>query len=176
MQDSKVWEMLLLHLSGKETEKDKEHFSKWLNQKADNHKLFHQVKAVWDGQIPEVAPAQELVSVNFLGRFTLQKMKTIIFKQALGRFIAFTIGMWVTTLFSHRVLERRGLHNLFGLAGRKQVVVNSIPEWLQTGIAILIGFIVLEFLSHLFETKKHLILWAYLHKTYGKMRVSKQGV
>jgi hypothetical protein len=176
MQDFKVWEMLSMHLMGKETEKEKVHFSNWLNQSEENKKLFHQVKAVWDGETGLEAPVIEVVSLSFLGRFTLQKMKTIIFKQALGRFTAFAIGMWVTTLFSHHVLERRSLTNLFGLAGRKQVVVNSIPEWLQRGIAILIGFLVLEYINHLFEKKKHLILWTYLHKTYGKMRIPKQRV
>jgi hypothetical protein len=176
MQDSKVWEMLSVHLMGKETEKEKVHFSNWLNQNEENKKLFYQVKAVWDGQTSLEAPVLEVVSASFLGRFTLQKMKAIIFKQALGRFTAFAIGMWVTTLFSHNVLEKRSLTNFFGLAGRKQVVVNSIPEWLQTSIAILIGFLVLEYINHLFETKKHLILWTYLHKTYGKMRISKQRV
>ena len=71
-------------------------------------------------------------------------------------------------MFSHYILERRGLQNLFGLAGRKKVAVHLIPEWIQGVIAILIGFIALELINHFFQTKKHLIAWNYIKKKIAK--------
>ena len=76
--------------------------------------------------------------------------------------------MWVTSMFSQYVLERRGLQNLFGLAGRKKVAVHLIPEWMQTGIAILVGFIALEFINHFFQTKKHIVVYEYFKRTLSK--------
>ena len=100
-------------------------------------------------------------------------MKDFILKQALGNLVGFIVGMWVTASFSHYVLEKRGIHNLFGLTGRKKVAVNEIPEWLQSGIAILVGFIALELINHFFQTKKHLILWDYIKKNYIKIKDDK---
>jgi hypothetical protein len=74
--------------------------------------------------------------------------------------------MWVTALFSHYVLEKRGIKNLFGLVRRNKVVVNEIPHWLQSGIAILVGFIALELINHFFQTKKHLLVWGYIKRVY----------
>ncbi len=70
--------------------------------------------------------------------------------------------MWVTTLFSHHVLEPRKLSNLFGLQGRKEVEVNDMPEWFQKGLAILVGFIALELINHFFQTKQHKKLYEFL--------------
>jgi hypothetical protein len=56
------------------------------------------------------------------------------------------------------------LKNLFGLGGRKKVVVNEIPEWLQNGIAILVGFIVLELINHFFQSKKYLVIWEFIRR------------
>ena len=97
-----------------------------------------------------------------------KKIKEFILKQALGNLIGFIVGMWVTALFSHRVLERKGFHNLFGLAGRRKVVVNEIPEWLQNGIAIIVGFIVLELINHFFQTKQHIAAWRCFKRLLGK--------
>jgi hypothetical protein len=80
-------------------------------------------------------------------------------------------GMWVTAMFSHYVLEKRGINNLFGLAGRKKVAVDEIPEWLQSGIAILVGFITLELINHFFQAKKYLIVWGYIKRSY--IRINK---
>ena len=56
-------------------------------------------------------------------------------------------------MFTHSMLEKRGIKNLCGLAGRKKISVNEIPEWLQNGIAILVGFITLELINHFFKPK-----------------------
>jgi len=73
--------------------------------------------------------------------------------------------MWVTTTFSHNVLERKNIKNLFGIMSRKNVVVDDIPHWMQVGISILVGFIVLELINYFFQTKQYLLLWKYIRRT-----------
>lgn len=164
MQEQKIWEMLLNNLGGKDSDDEKEVFLKWLNQNEENKVLFYKVKILWDDENSFNEPFMQNTSLTFLGRFTKQKIKDFIFKQAIGNLIGFVIGMWVTTSFSHYALEKRGVKNFFGLAGRKKIVVNEIPEWLQSGIAILVGFIVLELINHFFQTKKYLLIWDYFKK------------
>ncbi len=169
MQDSVIWNMLSRHLTGEETPKETEQFLIWLDQSQENKAFFNKVKNVWEGKANITESSQSNASITFLGRFSPQKMKDFVLKQALGNLVGFTIGMWVTSSFSHYVLERRNLKNLFGLAGRKKVAVNDIPEWMQNGIAILAGFIVLEIINHFFQTKKHVVIWVYLKgKFYTK--------
>ena len=74
-------------------------------------------------------------------------------------------------MFSHYILERRGLQNLFGFAGRKKVTVHLIPEWMQGVISILVGFIALELINHFFQTKKHFVVWEFLKKKYSSIAV-----
>ena len=170
MQEQKIWEMLLKHLSEKDSNDEKKIFSEWLNKNEENKALFYKVKTVWDSENNVDSSLKENTYPTFFGRFTKQKMKNFIFNQSIGNLIGFTVGMWVTAMFSHSSLEKRGLKNFFGLAGRKKVVVNEIPEWLQNCIAILIGFIVLELINHFFQSKKHLIVWLYIKKTYIKLK------
>ena len=163
-----TWSMVIKHLIGQETQEETEAFSLWLNKSEKNKLFFDKVKSIWDysGNAPE--PFKHDAPTRFFGRFTKKKIKEFILKQALGNLIGFIVGMWVTALFSHRVLERRGLHNLFGLAGRRKVVVNEIPEWLQNGIAIIVGFIVLELINHFFQTKQHIAAWRCFKRLLGK--------
>ena len=56
------------------------------------------------------------------------------------------------------------MHNLFGLAGRKKVIVNDTPEWLQWALSVIIGFIALEFVNFFIETKKHHATWQFLKR------------
>ncbi len=168
MQEPKTWNMLLNHLSGENSKEEKQIFLTWFNESDKNKALFYKVKALWDDKNGLDSSFEQTISPTFWKRFTKQKMKDFLLKQAIGNFIGFMVGMWVTAMFSHNTLEKRGLKNLFGLAGRKKIVVNEIPEWLQNGIAILIGFIVLELINHFFQSKKHLVVWAYIKKTYIK--------
>ena len=168
MKNSKAWNRISKHLSEEESPKEKESFLLWLNEKEENKQLFEKLKALWDGQSGVVEKEIETKQMRFRERFTKQKMKEFIIKQSLGNFVGFVVGMWVTSMFSSYVLERRGLHNLFGLAGRKKVAVNIIPEWMQTGIAILIGFITLELINHFFQTKKHIAVYEYFKKMIAK--------
>jgi hypothetical protein len=164
MKEEKTWNMLLKHLGEEDSNEEKEIFSKWLNKNEKNKALFCKVKILWDNENNVDESFKGVASPTFLGRFTKQKIKDFILKQAIGNLIGFIIGMWVTAMFSHYVLEKRGIKNLFGLTGRKKIAVNEIPEWLQSGIAILVGFIALELINHFFQTKKHLILWGYIKK------------
>lgn len=173
MQESKTWKMLSKHLAGTESEGEKEIFLKWLDQSENNKALFYKSKAVWEGAETADESIKEKRSATFWGRFTKQKIKEFVIKQALGNFIGFIVGMWVTATFSHYVLEKRGLANLFGLAGRKKVAVNEIPEWLQCGIAILVGFIALELINHFFQTEKHMIVWEYIKRSYVGIKKKK---
>lgn len=175
MQNSKNWNRISKHLSEEETLKEKENFFLWLNEKEENKQLFEKLKSVWDGLRRSPSDKEGIVDkevetkqMRFRERFTKQKMKELIIKQSLGNFVGFVVGMWVTSTFSNYVLERRGLHNLFGLAGRKKVEVNIIPEWMQTGIAILVGFITLELINHFFQTKKHIAVYEYFKRMIAK--------
>jgi len=171
MQDPIVWNNILKHLTEEETTKEKDQFLQWYDKSEKNKALFDKLKSVWDGKDITNA-SQQNVPLTFFGRFNKEKMKSFIYNQSIGNLIGFVVGMWVTSSFSHYVLERRGLKNLFGLAGRKKVAVNEIPEWLQSGIAILIGFITLELINHFFQTKKHIIIWNYLKKVTGNKNQS----
>ena len=173
MQEAKIWKMLLNHLSNEDSCQEKELFSKWLLENENNKILFNKVKAVWDNENELEKSTKIELTPTFLGRFTKQKIKDFILDQAIGNLIGFMVGMWVTAMFSHYVLEKRGIKNLFGLAGRKKIAVNEIPEWLQNSIAILVGFIALELINHFFQTKKHLILWDYIKKNYIKIKDDK---
>ncbi len=174
MQEAKTWKMVLKHLGGEDSNEEKEIFSKWLNQNEKNEALFHKVKALWNDENNIDESLKHKATSTFVARFTKQKMINFILNQAVGNLIGFIIGMWVTASFSHYVLEKRGINNLFGLTGRKKVAVNEIPEWLQSGIAILVGFIALELINHFFQTKKYLIVWEYIKRFYIRIKEEKK--
>lgn len=166
MQDPKIWNMVSMHLSGEETQEEKEKFLRWLNDKEENKVFFQKAKDIWENKVTQ--NNQSDIPGTFRERFTLNRIKNFLQKQAIGKLIGFTIGMWVTTLFSYDTVERRSIKNLFGIAGRKKVVVHTIPEWLQGGIAILVGFIALELVNHFFQTKKHIVLWERIRGVQSK--------
>lgn len=172
MNDLEIWNMLSRNLAGEESQEDKEIFIKWFNESEKNKKFFYKVENVWnDSEALNSQPFKQEIPLSFREKFTKKKIKDFIINQAVGNFVGFIVGMWVTAMFSHYVLERRGLKNLFGLAGRKKVVVNEIPEWLQGTISILVGFIALELINHFFQTKKHLLVWDYIKKTYDTITI-----
>lgn len=61
-----------------------------------------------------------------------------------------------------------------GLTGRKKVVVNDAPEWLQGLLSIIIGFIALELVNYFFQTKKHLVVRDYLIARYKTLKTKVQ--
>ena len=141
-------------------------FLKWFNQSEKNKAYFYQVKRVWDhSDVEDDAFLKIKESWTFREKFSFLRIKSFIFRQALGNLVGFTVGMWVTTTFSHTVLERKNIKNLFGLVKRKNVVVDDIPHWIQVGMSILVGFIVLELINYFFQTKQYLLLWNYIRRT-----------
>lgn len=171
MQDTKTWLMISKHLSGNETSQESEAFLIWLSENEKNKELFGKAEKAWECIEADQALSRPL---TLRERFSKKKIKEFIVKQAIGNFIGFIVGMWVTVMFSHHVLERRSLKNLFGLAGRKKVVVNDAPEWLQGLLSIIVGFIALELINYFFQTKKHLVVWDYFMTLYQTLKTKIQ--
>lgn len=171
MQHSETWLILSKHFSGCETQQETEVFLKWMNEDEKNRELFNNAKKIWEG-----VEVHQIMSrpLTLKERFSKKKVKEFIVKQAIGNFIGFVVGMWVTVMFTHHVFERRSLKNLFGLAGRKKVVVNDAPEWLQGLLAIIIGFIALELVNYFFQNKKHLKVRGYLKSAYRNLKARNQ--
>lgn len=91
--------------------------------------------------------------------FTRDRISEFIVNEAIGRFVGFVVGIWTSTLFTKIVYEKRGLQNLFGLNPRKQVVVNTAPEWVQFLFSAIAGFIVLELINYFFRHKLYIPIW-----------------
>lgn len=171
MQHSETWLMLSKHLSGSETQQEAEVFLKWMNEDEKNRDLFNNAKKIWEGvQIHQVISQ----SLTLKERFSKKNVKEFLVKQAIGNFIGFVVGMWVTVMFTHHVLEKRSLKNLFGLAGRKKVEINDAPEWLQGLLSIIIGFIALELVNYFFQSKKHIAVWNYFKGVYRNLKARNQ--
>jgi len=165
MQDPIIWKLLSRHLAEDESKEDQEKFLEWFNQSEKNKEFFYQVKGVWDhSEIIDEAFLKIKASWTFHEKFSFSRIKKFMLQQALGNLVGFTVGMWVTTTFSHSILERRNIKNLFGIVKRKDVLVNDIPHWMQVGISILVGFIVLELINYFFQTKQYLVLWRYIKR------------
>ena len=164
MQDAKLWHLLSRHLAEDESEEEKQMFLKWFNQSEKNKEYFSKVKSVWDHSVTiNEMPFRYRVLLAVREKFTFHRIKNFILQKTLGNLVGFVVGMWVTTTFSHTVLERRNLKNLFGIVKRKDIIVNDIPNWLQVVISILVGYIVLELINYFFQTKKYLVLWQYIN-------------
>jgi len=166
MQDTIIWNLISRHLAEDETKEEKEMFLEWFNQSEKNKEYFYQVKGVWDHLDTKDEEFLKMkASWAFREKFSVTRIKNFIFRQALGNLVGFTVGMWVTTTFSHNILERKSIKNLFGIVKRKNVVVDEIPHWMQVGLSILVGFIVLELINYFFQTKQYLVLWNYIRRT-----------
>ncbi len=98
--------------------------------------------------------------------FTIHKMKHLIIGETIGRFFAFLIGVWSTRLFTYKVLERKSIHNLFGILHRKQIVVHRVPHWLELFFAVIIGFIVMELFYYLFQAINTKWIWRKMLQGY----------
>src|SRR5687767_5137781 len=94
--------------------------------------------------------------------FSKKKFMKFMMNDFLGNFVGFIVGMWTASWFSYEVYEKKGLNNLFGLAKRKKIVVNTTPEWVQWIISAIIGFIVLELIRYFFEKKMYLTIWNFV--------------
>lgn len=162
MQDTVIWSMMLRHLAGEESADQKDKFFRWWEQSEENRLVYAGVKQIWDADQVKKLHVDQNASAGFWKQFTPKKIKKFILDQALGNLVGFIVGMWITSSFTHYVVEGRNIRNLFGLAGRRKIAVNDMPEWLQSGIAILLGFIVLELINYFFQSKRHIYIWNYL--------------
>jgi hypothetical protein len=98
----------------------------------------------------------------------LPNIVDFVSKQALGNIIGFAVGLWVSKTFTHAVMERKRLDNLFGLLHRKTTIVNEIPNWLQTTISILVGYIALEIVHYFLQSKQFIAIWKLIAKKRQK--------
>ncbi|MES2779121.1 MAG: hypothetical protein V4651_04400 [Bacteroidota bacterium] len=169
MKDYEIWQMLSKHLAKDETEQEKEIFFIWLHENASNQHYFEKVKKVWEADSAAEDGITALPVLSFREKFTIPNIIDFITKQALGNIIGLSVGVSVSTTFTHTVRERKSLHNLFGLAHRKTTVVNEIPHWLQTVISIAVGYIALEIVHYFLQSKQVMAFWKLLRK---KIQVS----
>jgi hypothetical protein len=91
----------------------------------------------------------------FRATFTKPKLQKLFVSTALGNFAGYIAGSLVTVLSSYHSLERRAIKNLFGILPRKQVVVHLLPEWLEWVLALLVGFLVMEFVRYVINNEKY---------------------
>lgn len=154
MNDPKILVLISKHIEGKEDSEEKLEFENWLSENKANRALFEKIKNTWLGI--------EEIPLPFLKRFNRKYLTKVAIQKLLGNLVGFAVAMLVSNSFTHYVTERRNLKNLFGLAGRKKVVVNDMPEWFQYGVSLVLGFIVLELINHFFETKKHILVWNFI--------------
>ena len=160
MRDLNTWNKISKHISGEETPEEKIIFIDWLSENERNRDLFNQINTSWNESYAEEK------SSGFLKKFTRKKMRTHIVNQALGNFISFVVGVSVTHLFSNYIVEKKSINNLFGLVKRRQIEVDIIPNWAQWILSVLAGFIVLEFINHIIQNRKHTLIFKYITKYF----------
>jgi len=86
---------------------------------------------------------------------TPQKVRGLAVNTALGNFAGYLAGSAVTLFTTYHSIERRALRNLFGILPRKKVVVHLLPEWLEWVLALVIGFLVMEFVRYWVGHRKY---------------------
>ena len=91
----------------------------------------------------------------FMATFSRPKLHKLFVSTALGNFAGYVAGSLVTVLSTYHSVERRALRNLFGILPRKQVVVHLLPEWLEWVLALLVGFLVMEFVRYVINNEKY---------------------
>lgn len=154
MNDPKILVLISKHIEGKENPEEQAEFANWLKEDKSNQVIYSKIKNTWLGI--------EELPTPFFKKFNRKYMTNVVIQKMLGNLVGFAVGVLITNSFTHYVTERRSVKNLFGLAGRKKVLVNDTPEWIQYGLSILLGFIVLEVINHFFSSKKHIKMWNYI--------------
>lgn len=86
---------------------------------------------------------------------TRPKLEKLFVNTALGNFAGYVAGSMVTVVSTYHSVERRAIRNLFGLLPRKQVVVHLLPEWLEWVLALLVGFLVMEFVRYVINREQY---------------------
>ncbi|MCD6019069.1 MAG: hypothetical protein K0S53_2190 [Bacteroidetes bacterium] len=154
MNDPKILVLISKHIEGKENAEEQTEFTNWLKEDKNNQVIYSKIKNTWLGI--------EELPTPFFKKFNRKYMTNVVIQKTLGNLVGFAVGVLITNSFTHYVTERRSAKNLFGLAGRKKVLVNDTPEWIQYGLSILLGFILLELINHFFASKKHILIWNYV--------------
>ncbi|AMS26451.1 hypothetical protein AEM51_04860 [Bacteroidetes bacterium UKL13-3] len=126
-----------------------------------NREYFNTVQSLWNN------PPQEK---TFTFKCILNSISTygildFITKKVLGNFIGISVGVWVASKFNHTVIERKSLKNIFGLAHQKTTIVQEIPNWMQTIIAIMLGYVALEVVHYFFKSKQVVVTIKKLQQT-----------
>jgi hypothetical protein len=91
----------------------------------------------------------------FNSTLTRPKLEKLFVNTALGNFAGYVAGSMVTVVSTYHSVERRAIRNLFGLLPRKQVVVHLLPEWLEWVLALLVGFLVMEFVRYVINREQY---------------------
>lgn len=86
---------------------------------------------------------------------TRQKFQGLAVNTVLGNFAGYVAGSAVTLLTTYHSIERRAIKNLFGILPRKKIVVHLLPEWLEWVLALLVGFLVMEFVRYWVGHRKY---------------------
>ena len=157
MQNEQNWLLIFKHLNRNESPEDTIAFHNWLQQ-GNNRDIFERIEHIWQAEKQHEESFAHNMRSTFRKKYTPAKMKAYIVNQALGNLIGFIIGIWVVSTFTHEILERKSLKNIFGLLERKKVVVNDIPIWMQNTVAIIVGYIVLEFIAFFFQSRLHILI------------------
>ena len=89
---------------------------------------------------------------------TREKFQGLFVNTALGNFAGYVAGSLVTLASTQRVVERRGLSNLFGVLPRKTAVVHLLPHWLEWLLALIVGFLVMEAVRYWVNHRKYATL------------------
>jgi hypothetical protein len=93
-------------------------------------------------------------------KYISRKFAEYLLNNFIGNFLGFAIGMASSRLVSHFFTTRR-LKNLWGLTSRKTVVDRDTFHGMEWAIAIIIGFIVFEFVSKWVKKKTDQLLPKY---------------
>lgn len=99
---------------------------------------------------------------------TPQKFRGLAVNTALGNFAGYLAGSAITLLTTYHSIERRAIRNLFGILPRKKVVVHLLPEWLEWVLALVIGFLVMEFVRYWIGHRKYETLLRALRGDSGR--------
>ncbi len=161
MRYLETWNTLSKHISGKETLEEEGVFFAWLQKNEKNRILFNQINNSWVEYCAEEKPQ------SFLRKFTKKKIQTFIVYQALGNFIGFVVGVSVTHLFTNYTIEKKSINNFFGLIERKQIEVDLISNWAQWTLSVVAGFIVLEAVNYVIQTKKYMLPFNFIKKYFN---------
>jgi hypothetical protein len=99
--------------------------------------------------------------------FNRQKFQGLFINTALGNFASYVAGSLVALVFTHHVIERRAISNLFGVLPRKKIVVHDVPPWLEWLLALIVGFLVMEAVRYWFNHRKYAALLSALRSMRG---------